>query len=358
MSVQHAGRARLRPGPTFAVTIAWMALTASTLLAHDPGLSALDVGIGRDTISVALSLAGADLALITRGDDGERRQALTELARQSIRLSLDGEALAPVVDGVTIEQSGARIRASVAVPRLRERARRLTIASEVPKRLALGHRELVVITEGGRQSDQKLLDAESDSATVALGAIGDGLPAVAWSFLKLGNRHILSGYDHLLFLAALFLAAATIRDLIALLTAFTVAHAISLALVVLAGVHLPASIVEPLIAASIAWVGVENLIVPGRRHRWLLVFGFGLIHGFGFAGALADLGFGSTVLETAVALFCFNAGIESGQLVVAAVIVPLFWSTRSGRLWSTTLQPLCSGLIAMAGGYWLIVRLM
>jgi len=356
--VRQTKRARLRPGPIVALAMVWLVLTASTVRAHDPGLSALDVGIGRDTISLALSLASADVALVASGPNADPRSALIGLARETIRVSLDGKARLPVIDDVAIDQGGARVHATVAMNGSSDRARRLTIVSGVPKRLARGHRELLVITLGGSQKDQKLLDADSDSAAVDLGAVAGGLPTVAWSFLKLGTHHILSGYDHLLFLAALFLAASTIRDLLVLLTAFTVAHSISLALVVLAGVHLPASIVEPLIAASIAWVGVENVIFRGRRSRWPLVFGFGLIHGFGFAGALADLGFGSTALETALALFCFNVGIESGQLVVAAAILPLFWTARSGPVWRTTLQPLCSGLIAMAGGYWLFVRLM
>jgi hydrogenase/urease accessory protein HupE len=184
------------------------------------------------------------------------------------------------------------------------------------------------------------------------------MSGTAWSFLKLGNQHILSGYDHLLFLAGLFLAAFSARQLIALLTAFTVAHSISLALVVFGGVHLPASIVEPLIAASIVWVGIENLSGARHRRRWLVVFAFGLIHGFGFAGALTDLGLGSSAMEVGTALFVFNVGVESGQLLVAAAILPLLWLIRSGSMWQTTLQPLCSALIAVAGGYWLFTRLL
>ena len=170
---------------------------------------------------------------------------------------------------------------------------RLIVTSDVPRRLARGHRELLIVYAGNDMAAQKLLDGTSDSLAVDLLPAADGVPGTAWSFLKLGNQHILSGYDHLLFLAGLFLAAGTARQLIALLTAFTIAHSISLALVVLAGVHLPASIVEPLIAASIAWVGGENLFGARHRRRWRVDFGFGMIHGFGFAGALTDLGFGS-----------------------------------------------------------------
>ena len=99
---------------------------------------------------------------------------------------------------------------------------------------------------------------------IDLGVASPSAAGAAWHFLGLGVRHILSGYDHLVFLAGLLLAARTVRELVVALTAFTAAHSVSLALVVIGGVHAPPSIVEPLIAASIAWVGVENLL-RGRR---------------------------------------------------------------------------------------------
>jgi hydrogenase/urease accessory protein HupE len=303
-------------------------------------------------------MASADTALVMHSRDMDSRSALISLVRDSIRLSLDGEVLTSVDEQASVDTSGARIRMTFAIRASSDRARRLFIASDLPKRLARGHRELVIVYAGEDIAAQKLLDEKSDSVTVDLRQPAETRPGTAWSFLKLGNQHILSGYDHLLFLAGLFLAAVTIRQLIAPLTAFTVAHSISLTLVVLAGVHLPSSIVEPLIAASIVWVGGENLFAAKRRRRWLVVFGFGLIHGFGFAGALTDLGFGSSSLDVAKALFLFNAGVESGQLLVAAAILPLLWMIRSGQMWQTKLQPLCSVLIAIAGGYWLIERLM
>jgi hypothetical protein len=257
-------------------TIASLTLASTTVRAHDPGLSALEIGVGRGTISVSLSMARADAALVAPGPDADSRKALTALLREAIRLSLDGEALTPARDEVSIDASGARVRTVFRIRGSGERTRRLSVASDVPKRLTRGHRELLVVSIGGTQAAQKLLDAESGSMVVDLGA-DPGAASTAWSFLALGNHHILSGADHLLFLAGLFLAACTARELIVLLTAFTVAHSISLALVVIAGMHLPASVVEPLIAASIAWVGVENLIGARHRGRWLMVFGFGCL---------------------------------------------------------------------------------
>jgi hydrogenase/urease accessory protein HupE len=179
----------------------------------------------------------------------------------------------------------------------------------------------------------------------------------AWSFLTLGVHHILTGYDHLVFLAGLILAACTFRQLLVALTAFTAAHSVSLALVVIAGARAPSSVVEPLIAASIAWVGLENLLRKQPHTRWILVFGFGLIHGFGFADALIELGFGTSMADIAAALISFNGGVEIGQLAAAGAMLPLVWIARSRPAWHRRLVPACSLLITIAGAYWLVDRL-
>jgi hydrogenase/urease accessory protein HupE len=202
-----------------------------------------------------------------------------------------------------------------------------------------------------------VLDAGAPSAAVDLVIPAPSKAWKAWAFLTLGVEHILTGYDHLVFLAGLILAACTLRELLVALTAFTTAHSVSLALVVAGGVHAPPSVVEPLIAASIAWVGVENLLRPRHSSRWWIVFGFGLVHGFGFAGALMELGLGSSARDVAVALLSFNGGVEVGQLAVAAALLPFVWLMRSRPVWRATLVPLCSMMIVVAGGYWLVERL-
>jgi HupE / UreJ protein len=357
--IRSLQRTRLRPGPLVLFTLAWLVLSPASARAHDPGLSTLDVGVSRGAISVSLSLAAADLLPIAAATpDVDPRNALSALAREAIHLSVDGARLSSSDDEVSVDDTGGRARMFFVVPATGASHSALTIESGIPSLLARGHRQLLVVSMSGAVQSQLLLDAESDSLTIDLGARSATAPGIAWSFLKLGNHHILSGYDHLLFLAGLFLAAASVRELVMLLSAFTVAHSISLALVVIGGVHLPASIVEPLIAVSIAWVGVENLVRERHGGRWLVVFAFGLIHGFGFAGALLDLGFGSSVADVAIALVSFNAGVESGQLVVAAFVLPLIWTIRSRPVWQAKLQPLCSVLIAIAGGCWLVARLL
>ena len=302
-------------------------------------------------------MAAADVALIAPGGEADARPILGDLAREAVHLSVDGAALPARVDEVSFEEGAARVRVSFAIAESRSPVRRLTIASDVPKRVARGHRQLMVVSADDRVLAERLLDAKSGPVAIDFEAASPSAARAAWRFLDLGVHHILSGFDHLVFLAGLLLAARTVRELAAELTAFTAAHSVSLALVVMAGVRAPASIVEPVIAASIAWVGLEILRQGRHRRHWLVVFAFGLIHGFGFAGALIELGFGSSAIEMALALLSFNTGVEAGQLAAAAAMLPLVWMLRSRPVWQARLLPLCSAMIVMAGAYWLIERL-
>ena len=350
-------RTRPVPGPLLPIAFVLLLLTGTLLRAHDPGLSALDVRVSGATISVSLSIAAADLRLLVPDGGADIRLKLTELARDAVRLSVDGEALPAAVDEVAMDDGAARVRLSVAIGHSRGQPRRLTIASDVPRRVAPGHRQLMTVTLGDRVLSETLLDAQSGPAAIDLEAAVPSAARVARRYVELGVRHILSGYDHLVFLAGLLLAARTGRELLFALTAFTVAHSVTLGLVAIAGVQAPASIVEPLIAASIAWIGLENLLQRRHGARWRVVFGFGLIHGLGFAGALTELGLGSSPGEIALALLSFNAGVEAGQLAVAAAKLPVVWTMRARPLWQARLVPVCSLMIVLAGGYWLIERL-
>ncbi|MAK64605.1 MAG: hypothetical protein CMF75_07700 [Maricaulis sp.] len=135
-------------------------------------------------------------------------------------------------------------------------------------------------------------------------------------YLQLGYTHILpKGLDHILFVLALFFASTRLKPLVWQVSAFTLAHTLTLALATLGWVSLPASIVEPIIALSIAFVAVENLVFKDMaRWRPAVVFGFGLFHGLGFAGVLSELGLPQG--ELVPALLSFNVGVELGQLTI------------------------------------------
>ena len=350
---------RFQPGRDRAVLIlilCWLALNDTIVRAHDPGLSSLDVTVRGDAIAATLSMAESDLALITPRGGAETGQALRLLARESVLLFVDDQWIPSTKSDVAIGGGGARVFLSFVIPRSISSNPRVTIRSEVPKRLPRGHRELLTVRTNGAVTTERMFDAAADSVTLDVAAAPSQVQRVR-SFFVFGVRHILTGYDHLVFLAGLILAACTLAELLVALTAFTIAHSMSLALVVVGGLHAPPSIVEPLIAASIAWIGVENLLRHRPRPRWFLVFGVGLIHGFGFAGALIELGFGSSIADVATALISFNGGVEAGQLAAAATMLPLVWAMRSQPAWQARLVPICSLLIALAGGYWFIQRL-
>ena len=151
---------------------------------------------------------------------------------------------------------------------------------------------------------------------------------VAWTYIVLGVEHILSGVDHLLFVLALLMVVVGWRRLVGTVTAFTVAHSITLALAALGFVRVPGPPVEAIIALSIVFVAAE--IIRGRqgnpgltaRLPWIVAFSFGLLHGFGFAGALSEIGLPQSSIP--LALFTFNVGVEIGQLIFIAAILLLY----------------------------------
>ena len=188
------------------------------------------------------------------------------------------------------------------------------------------------------------------AAGAGCGSSGGG----AAQFGSLGVRHILGGYDHLLFVCALLLGVRRLSVAVRTITAFTVAHSITLALAAMGVANAPSSVIEPLIAASIVFVGLENLVRTDVGSRWPLTFAFGLVHGFGFASALQDIGIGSRAAEMLAPLAWFNLGVEAGQIVVAALLWPLarLLSAPTALRWRVA----CSVMIVAAGAYWVIER--
>jgi hydrogenase/urease accessory protein HupE len=183
----------------------------------------------------------------------------------------------------------------------------------------------------------------------------------AATYLKFGIEHILLGFDHLLFVLALLIITEGTWRLVKTITAFTVAHSITLALATLGFVHVPSPPVEAAIALSIAFVTVEIVHVhQGRRSLaarapWLVAFVFGLLHGFGFAGALSEMGLPTGQIP--VALLFFNVGVEIGQLLFVGAVLVLVGLIRVRRLslptWLKLVPPYAIGTIAM---FWVIER--
>lgn len=219
------------------------------------------------------------------------------------------------------------------------------------------HQTFIKVFERGAVVYQDILSSGRTATTYVPGGTqrrGD----VFVRFLRSGVEHIAVGPDHVLFLVGLLLVGGGLRPLVRIVTAFTLAHSVTLSLAVLNVVTPPARVVEPAIALSICYVGVDNLISrPGGRDRraWIALV-FGLVHGFGFASVLREIELPRRLLGWS--LFAFNAGVEAGQLVVVLVVSTLLLWVRS-RWPSTGRRIVIAGslVVTWAGFYWLVERL-
>jgi hypothetical protein len=181
-------------------------------------------------------------------------------------------------------------------------------------------------------------------------------------YAREGVWHIWIGFDHVLFLLSLLLPAVigaprfapVFWDVFKVVTAFTVAHSITLALAALAVVQLPSRFVESAIALSVVLAALNNLRPVVRGRRWMVAFAFGLIHGFGFASVLADLGLPQDALL--LALFGFNLGVEAGQLAIVAVFLPLAFAARATWAYRRVVFAGGSAAIALVALVWLVER--
>jgi hypothetical protein len=182
---------------------------------------------------------------------------------------------------------------------------------------------------------------------------------IAWTYFTLGFTHIVpKGVDHILFVLGLFFFSRRLRPMLWQVTAFTIAHSITLALSIYGVVRIAPAIVEPLIALSIAYVAVENIFTSRLRPwRIALVSAFGLLHGMGFAGVLSELGLPRS--EFVTALITFNAGVEAGQLAViaGAFVLVAYWTSHREWYRRRIVVP-ASASIALMGVYWTVQRLL
>lgn len=174
-------------------------------------------------------------------------------------------------------------------------------------------------------------------------------------FVVMGVQHIAGGADHVLFLLALVLGAPSLVSLAKVASAFTAAHSTTLALAAIGGVDVPGVIVEPLIALSIAWVAVHNAVSGGNGTRLPVVFGFGLLHGLGFAGSLSFTDEVSWRLLSS--LLTFNLGIELGQALIVLLALPVLLAVRR-QPWSGTAHLAATGLVGLVGLAWFAERLL
>ncbi len=337
--------------------------------AHTPGLSTLKLAHDGKQLLAVLIFSPNDLETVIPLDTDANgtisadeisaiRKPLEKLAETFLEVSLDGTALALRETKFTADENNnfqLEMKFSSGGGSL------LKAVSRWLEVLPRGHRQFVSFQEGTEPVvTEDLLDASNPIFVVNLSPAPSQMTQQKRrsfsEFFVLGVEHILTGYDHLLFLFALLIVCDSFKSITKIVTGFTLAHSLTLALATLNLVQMPARIVEPMIAASIVYVGLENVLRHGPpKRRWLLTFVFGLVHGFGFAGVLREMEIdkaGSVV----VPLVWFNLGVEAGQIAVAAIILPLIWRLKRAPSFAPRWIPACSVLVVAAGAYWFIER--
>jgi hydrogenase/urease accessory protein HupE len=288
------------------------------------------------------------------GDDefAAAKDRLISLGESSMSLESDGRMLslkAPVEvrrDDVT----GLRFNLVFEFPPTTV----LTLHSEIISELQRGHRQIVTIRNPDTSTlGEAVLERDKPTLDVPLAdSAGTKLASPARAYFLLGIEHIVAGWDHLAFLFGLLAVGGKLRDAVKIITSFTVAHSLTLALATFHWINIPSSVVEPIIAASIIYVAFENIVRDNFRKRWLLTFAFGLIHGCGFASVLRELGVGADGTGVARPLIFFNLGVEAGQLVIAAIMLPIIWRLKATfpKRW----VPVASAVLIVIGSYFLV----
>lgn len=331
-----------------AFTALLLATVALPMAAHELGLVQVEVSFQRDgTYAVDFLVDAEHLPPDTSGLSGLLRDLQTKS-----HFAFDGHAVSLPAGEVTQVKALTRLRLQGRTP---SNVSSFTFSSEaIPDFFVLRLR-----SEGRGETSTQWLESGKPSAPFALDRAV--VPLSRWSIIKLylvlGYTHILPrGLDHVLFVLGIFLLAAGLRPVLWQVSAFTIAHTITLGLTIYGVVSLPPRIVEPLIAVSIVYVAVENLFTS-RLHAWrpLIVFCFGLLHGMGFAGVLREIGLPRS--EFVPALLAFNAGVEGGQLTVIAAAVLLLGLPFRRKSWYRQRVVIPGSLIIAAIGlYWTITR--
>jgi HupE / UreJ protein len=345
----------LRPAWLLVALVA-LCLTLAPAAAHKGGTTGYaTMAVAGQTLRYAITLP-AEGVLPAGATADDLRQFAAALARHLV-ITADGAACAGVPAEVRPSSPG---RASIEVVVLYACSapiHNLSIRDGSDAVLGSEHHTIADIQWPGGAT-QVVFESEHREANIAItseaAAESQAATRTLVSYFGIGVEHILLGFDHVLFITALILPGGRLLSIAAMVTAFTVAHSLTLALSVLNIVTLPAAIVEPVIALSIAYVAFENLTMKtALSRRWAVSFLFGLVHGFGFAGALTEVGLPTSGLISA--LVGFNLGVEAGQLLIVAALLPLIlWVQRFA--WEPRLAKLSSSAIMAAGLALLVER--
>ena len=329
------------------------ALGGGLATAHQQGVSYSDVSLGEGRLRYDLTIASHDLVGVDADGDGAVTSeevladypSLRRRFERGIMIEAGGKSCPLTLQDFEVDPTGAvtfRLRGP---------------CDGSPLRVGF---YLLALERGGAYNLAKLRAGDAfaehvftrKDTEVVLGK-GEGVLSVVRRFVLLGIEHIATGYDHVLFLLALLLVGGGVRSLIGIVTAFTVAHSITLALATLDLVRLPIRPVEAAIALSIAWVAIENLVRDHPEGRWRVTFAFGLVHGFGFASVLRGMHLPREGLIAS--LFAFNLGVEVGQIAIVVAAFPLIAAIQRARV-RRVIVGVTSGAILAIALFWFVER--
>ncbi len=356
---------RIRPGRLFllAVLASWISLGA--VCAHDAPTSFIDLRVGADGIDASVTASNTDLA-------HELPAVEPDMLLQPAVVRAESEALAATIQSrLRIMAAGQTLHAALPgiVPIAEKRDLRLDFHyswSTAPTSVTLQcrlfpydqrHRTFLNIYQGGRLDRQEIFEGNSRAIEYRIGS-RQSVGAVVRQFVFEGVHHIFIGPDHILFVIGLLLLGGRLGQLLKIVTAFTIAHSITLGLATFQIVRPPPSLVEPVIALSIVCVGISAFL--GKRHRdprLLFAFCFGLIHGFGFANALQEMMLPREALGWS--LFAFNGGVEIGQGCIVLTVAPLLALLRTRRpIFAERIVTAGALCVVTAGAFWFFQRVM
>ncbi len=341
---------------------------AAPAFAHTTGLSSGEYVVSDGSLHAKLTFSRAEIAALLPQSDANRDGHISALELESAKPELDRRVFAAIHVSTThapcvatlssvgfTEQDGLSLSG-----RFDCRASDGEFAVDLePLLVALsrGHRH--VARAVGATTHDEVLTRDHARFIMAPGPAApqspavvkaEGVPKAAWAMFTMGIEHVGTGYDHLAFLLALALVRSRRTDLVFVVTSFTVAHSITLAIGTLGLFTLSPRVVEPAIALSIVYVALENFFVVDASKRWRIAFPFGLVHGFGFARALQQVELPQA--HVPAALLSFNLGVELGQISALVVFVSLLRLAKievRGTRW-------LSGVLALAGSVWFVAR--
>jgi len=332
--------------------------------AHPVPFSYLDLRLEGDKIEGTLVVHIVDLAhdlevtppesLLDPGIEESKKRAIAELIQSRLIL---------VADGQPVKSEALRVQP---LPDRQAIGIDLRVASDArPSLIRIKcvlfpydpqHQTFLNVYEDGRLVNQAILGQDHQTFDYYTG-VRQGWSSVLKKFIPAGIYHIFTGPDHVLFIVGLLLLGGSLLRLLSIVTAFTVAHSITLSLAALSLINPSPRLIEPLIALSIVYVGIDNLMVgkTGRDMRAWIAFFFGFVHGFGFAGVLREFGLPRAALGWS--LFSFNFGVEIGQACIVVVAASLLAVLRN-RNQALSRQVLVAGstCVILAGSYWFIQR--